>query len=80
MKNLLHPTAKFQITNNKWFDRLTTLSEVEGQITMTETQNHKLNDPRLEDEGFKGCRFEIDCRQLWARPLDPQCISGSFRR
>jgi len=25
---------KFQITNAKWFDKLTTLSQVEGQITM----------------------------------------------
>ena len=33
---------KFQITNNKWFDKLTTtLSQVEGQITMTEIQNPK---------------------------------------
>jgi hypothetical protein len=28
--------SKFQITNIKWFDKLTTtLSQVEGQITMT---------------------------------------------
>jgi ArsR family metal-binding transcriptional regulator len=33
---------KFQITNIKRFDRLTTLSQVEGQITMTEIQNPKL--------------------------------------
>jgi hypothetical protein len=33
---------KSQITNTKWFDKLTTtLSQVEGQITMTEIQNHK---------------------------------------
>ena len=32
---------KFQITNTKWFDKLTTLSQVEGQITMTEIQNSK---------------------------------------
>ena len=33
---------KFQITNTKWFDKLTTtLSQVEGQITMTEIQNPK---------------------------------------
>jgi hypothetical protein len=25
---------KLQITNTKWFDKLTTLSQVEGQITM----------------------------------------------
>jgi len=31
-----------QITNTKWFDKLTTtLSKVEGQITMTEIQNSK---------------------------------------
>jgi hypothetical protein len=31
-----------QNTNNKWFDKLTTtLSPVEGQITMTEIQNPK---------------------------------------
>jgi hypothetical protein len=29
------------MTNNKWFDKLTTLSQVEGQITMTEIQNSK---------------------------------------
>jgi len=34
--------SKFQITNNKWFDKLTTtLSQAEGQITMTEIQNPK---------------------------------------
>jgi len=28
---------KYQITNTKWFDKLTTtLSQVEGQITMTD--------------------------------------------
>jgi hypothetical protein len=27
--------------NNKWFDKLTTLSLVEGQITITEIQNSK---------------------------------------
>jgi hypothetical protein len=33
---------KYQITNTKWFDKLTTtLSQVEGQITMTEIQNSK---------------------------------------
>jgi hypothetical protein len=33
---------KSQTTNNKWFDKLTTnLSQVEGQITMTEIQNPK---------------------------------------
>jgi len=40
----------------------------------------KKNDPRIEDEELKSCRFEIDCRQPLARPLDPQCIAGSFRR
>jgi hypothetical protein len=29
------------MTNNKWFDKLTTLSQVEGQISMTEIQNSK---------------------------------------
>jgi hypothetical protein len=33
--------SKSQISNNKWFDKLTTLSQVEGQITMTEIQNPK---------------------------------------
>ena len=33
---------KIQITKIKWFDKLTTLSKVEGQITMTEIQNPKL--------------------------------------
>jgi hypothetical protein len=32
---------KSQITNTKWFDKLTTLSQAEGQITMTEIQNSK---------------------------------------
>jgi hypothetical protein len=32
---------KLQNTNIKWFDKLTTLSQVEGQITMTEIQNIK---------------------------------------
>jgi hypothetical protein len=33
---------KYQNTNTKWFDKLTTtLSQVEGQITMIEIQNHK---------------------------------------
>jgi hypothetical protein len=32
---------KYQITNTKWFDKLTTLSKVEGQITMTEIQIYK---------------------------------------
>ena len=32
---------KSQITNIKWFDKLTTLSPVEGQITMTKIQNSK---------------------------------------
>jgi hypothetical protein len=33
--------SKSQITNNKWFDKLTTLSQVEGQITMTKIRNSK---------------------------------------
>jgi hypothetical protein len=34
--------TKFQITNTKWFDKLTTtLSQAEGQITMTKIQNPK---------------------------------------
>ena len=32
---------KSQNPNNKWFDKLTTLSQVEGQIPMTEIQNSK---------------------------------------
>jgi hypothetical protein len=32
---------KIQITNNKWFDRLTTLSQVEGQYPMTKITNSK---------------------------------------
>jgi hypothetical protein len=32
---------KFQLANNKWFDKLTTLSQVEGQITITKIQNDK---------------------------------------
>jgi len=33
--------SKSQISNTKWFDKLTTLSQVEGQITMTEIQISK---------------------------------------
>jgi hypothetical protein len=29
------------MSNTKWFDQLTTLSQFEGQIPMTETQNSK---------------------------------------
>jgi hypothetical protein len=38
---------KFQITNNKWFDKLTTtLSQVEGQITKTDPpQADQTDDP-----------------------------------
>ena len=32
---------KPQMPNIKWFDKLTTLSKVGGQITMTEIQNPK---------------------------------------
>jgi hypothetical protein len=32
---------KSQNPNNKWFDKLTTLSQVEGQIPMTKIQNSK---------------------------------------
>jgi hypothetical protein len=35
---------KSQITNIKWFDKLTTLSPVEGQITMAKIQNSKQDD------------------------------------
>ena len=38
-----HGNYKSQNSNNKWFDKLTTLSLVEGQITMTEIQNSKLS-------------------------------------
>ena len=30
---------------------------------------HKLNDPRLQGEGFMGCRLEIDCRRQSVHPL-----------
>jgi hypothetical protein len=33
------------------------------------TDPTKLNDPRLEAEGFRGCRLEIDRRRRFARPL-----------
>jgi hypothetical protein len=36
---LINRNDKSQIINYKWFDRLTTLSRVEGQITMTKIQN-----------------------------------------
>jgi hypothetical protein len=35
---------KSQIPNNKWFGKLTTLSQVEGQITMTKIQNFKIDE------------------------------------
>jgi hypothetical protein len=33
--------SKSEIPNSKWFDKLTTLSRVEGQIPMTEIQKFK---------------------------------------
>jgi len=36
-----HQNSKHQKPNHKWFDQLTTLSQVEGQIPMTKTQNSK---------------------------------------
>ncbi len=33
--------SQLQAPNFKWFDKLTTLSQVEGQITMTQIQNAK---------------------------------------
>jgi hypothetical protein len=41
-QNVVDGNSKLQISNNKWFDKLTTLSKVEGQITITEIQNFKL--------------------------------------
>jgi hypothetical protein len=32
------PNPKHEIRNPKWFDKLTTLSQVEGQYLMTKTQ------------------------------------------
>jgi len=32
---------KYQNSNTNWFDKLTTMSHVEGQITMTEIRNSK---------------------------------------
>jgi len=34
-------TGKHEIRNSKWFDQLTTLSKVEGQITITQIQMTK---------------------------------------
>jgi len=39
--------SKSQITNIKWFDKLTTLSQVEGQITMTKIVRASLGLPTL---------------------------------
>ncbi|CAB1059116.1 hypothetical protein D1BOALGB6SA_3874 [Olavius sp. associated proteobacterium Delta 1] len=39
-----HENPKHQNTNYKWFDKLTTLSPVEGQIPMAQFQNSKQND------------------------------------
>jgi len=41
MTDKVTKNSKSQISNNKWFDKLTTLSQVEGQITMIEIPNHK---------------------------------------
>ena len=41
MEYWVNRNSKSQITNIKWFDKLTTLSQVEGQITMTKIQNPK---------------------------------------
>jgi len=37
----LSGNPKYQITNIKWFDKLTTLSQVEGQFSMTKIRNFK---------------------------------------
>jgi hypothetical protein len=42
--NESHENSKHQKPNLKWFDKLTTLSQVEGQMPMTEIQNSKLID------------------------------------
>jgi hypothetical protein len=39
--NKNHENSKHQKPNFKRFDKLTTLSQVEGQIPMTQTQNSK---------------------------------------
>jgi hypothetical protein len=36
-----HENPKYQNTNPKWFDKLTTLSSVEGQIPINQIQNSK---------------------------------------
>jgi hypothetical protein len=42
-----------QITKFKWFDKLTTLSRVEGQITITKIQNsNQLSCSTLNAKGF----------------------------
>jgi hypothetical protein len=38
-----------------------------------------LNDPRLEGEGFRGCRLEIDCRRRSVRLPVHRCTRGSSR-
>jgi hypothetical protein len=40
----------------------------------------RLNYPRLEAEGFRCCRLEIDCRRLSVPLLVLQYIRGSFHR
>jgi len=45
---LKHGNYKSQNPNNKWFDKLTTLSLVEGQITMTEIVRASLGLPTLQ--------------------------------
>ncbi len=43
-------------------------------------QNDVLNYPRLEAEGFRYCRLEIDCRRQSPHPLVPRYTRGSSRR
>jgi len=51
--------SKTQISNNKWFDKLTTLSQVEGQITMTEIQNYK-QEHGLKERTFHSMFWSLD--------------------
>jgi hypothetical protein len=49
-----HQNSNLEIRNSKWFDRLTILSEVEGQYQMTKIQRTKTV---LRDIRFRECNL-----------------------
>ena len=63
-----------EITNNKWFDKLTTLSLVEGQITMTEIQNSK------RSHHLKKREFQYMFGSLSTCPVECRLLAALVRR